>query len=229
MLPAAIASSIASHSEISVETPFYLRARLLDARTAHVHFELNREEVPRTCRTYRFTIRRNREQPYAMPEQNLTYWRNSLEMQHLPAGEYHVCATVCAEQSDEHNAGNGTEPITACVTFPIFRLHLLVFTLYVLVVLFLVISQVIFSLRKRQFHERIKLAMVEVEGSLQKWRSAQPPSASTDRTMSYNTLHQVLTIPTSPVDLCTPPVMQINDNEPHPIVFQLEPPSEVQA
>ena len=65
--------TVQATKEILVESPFYLRARIHDLQTATVLFEIARENDQRTRQMYKFTIRRNREYPYSMPEQNLTF------------------------------------------------------------------------------------------------------------------------------------------------------------
>ncbi|UJR37372.1 hypothetical protein I4U23_030080 [Adineta vaga] len=220
--------------EIIVESPFYLRARILDSHTVNVQFEIGRENEQRSCQNYKFTIRRNQENPYSMPEQNLTFWRNSLELQHLSAGQYQVCAIICSEHLPHvkhHNQSymqkNRTLSIKTCVHFQAFRPHLLVLTLYVLVIIFLTISQIIFSLRKRRFHERMKWAKMEVENSLQKLRTTQISSSAAENTQSYNILRSLVTLPATPVDYSVPsPPIQSNDDEQRPIIFHLEPPNE---
>jgi hypothetical protein len=224
---------VQASKEIIVEKPFYLRARMHDSQTATVEFEIAGENNQRTCQMYKFTIRRNNEYPYSMPEQNLTFWSNSLELKHLAAGDYNVCAIICSErlrQTKSHYQlyvkNNHTTPIIACVSFHAFRTHLLILTLYILVFIFLTISQIIFSLRKRQFQARIKMALIEVENSLQKWRTAQ---ATTDHTQSYTILQSLLTLPGTPIEHSVASLPQINDDEHHPVVFHLEIPNEHQT
>lgn len=226
---------IGFHKEIIVENPFYLRARIYDSHTASVSFEINDETNQQTCQMYKFTIRRNREYPYSMPEQNLTYWSNSLELKHLAAGDYRVCAIICSEHLrdvkthyQDYLKKNRSTPITACIHFHAFRPHLLVLTLYFLVIVFLVISQIMFSLRKRQFHARMKIAYDEVEKSLQKWRALQ---TSIDPTHSYTILQNLITIPASPIEHSIPaPIIPSDDDddEPRPIIFNLEDTDELQ-
>jgi hypothetical protein len=212
--------------EVIVENPFYLRARILDFQTANVLFEIAEINAHRTCQMYKFTIRRNNEHPYSMPELNLTFWRNSLELKHLAAGHYKVCAIICSEnlrQPEYHyqyKKKNHTIPITACVQFDAFRPHLLVLTLYILVFIFLTISQIIYSLRKRQFQARIKAALIEVENTLQKWRSNT--ETSIDQTQSYSILQSIVSLPASPIDHLTSPQLQSNDDEQHTPIFHLD-------
>ncbi|CAF0841636.1 unnamed protein product [Adineta ricciae] len=222
------------NKEIIVDSPFHLRARIFDSRTAHVQFEISGKDEQRRCEKYQFTVRRNQETPYSMPEQNLTYWRNSLELQHLPVGQYQVCAIICSEHSQHakyhyksYMKKNRTLPITACVSFRVLRAHLLILTLYVFVIMFLAISQMIFSLRKRQFHQRIKLALTEVENSLTKWRTTQAPPPSIDQTQSYTILQSLVTLPATPIDYTIPyPPVETNEPVERPIIFHLEPPND---
>jgi hypothetical protein len=218
--------------EIIVETPFYLRARMQDFQSASIQFEIDLSSGQRTCQMYKFTIRRNQEYPYSMPEQNLTFWRNSLELKHLAAGRYRICAIICSEQLREDNKKNNrTTPITTCLIFDAFRPHFLILTLYFLVVTLLIFSQIIFSLRKRKFKARIKMALIEVENTLQKWRSAQTQSEITDHTQSYSILQSLVTLPASPTEHSMPPLIHTTDDKQptsssHPIIFHLELPSE---
>ena len=219
------------NKEIIVDSPFHLGARIFDSRTAHVQFEISGKDEQRRCEKYQFTVRRNQETPYSMPEQNLTYWRNSLELQHLPVGQYQVCAIICSEHSqhvkyhyESYMKKNRTLPITACVNFRVLRAHLLILTLYVFVIMFLAISQMIFSLRKRQFHQRIKLALTEVENSLTKRRTTQERPPSIDQTHSYTILQSLVTLPATPIDYTIPyPPVETNETVERPIIFHLEP------
>jgi hypothetical protein len=221
---------VKASKEILVESPFYLRARIHDSHTASVLFEIARENNQRTCQMYKFTIHRNEELPYSMPEQNLTYWRNSLELQHLPAGKYRVCVIICSEhlrQAKLHykNYGkkNRTIPVKACVEFQAFRSHFLVLTLYILVIIFLVFSHIVYSLRKRQFQARMKLALIEIENTVQKWRSNPQTNTSSEHIQSTTILQSVIILPTSPVEYSVPaPPVQSNNDEHHPIIFHLE-------
>ena len=214
--------------EVIVEKPFYLRARILDSQTANVIFEIAELSAQRTCQMYKFTIRRNNEHPYSMPEVNLTFWRASLELKHLAAGSYKVCAIICSEKLRQPKyyyqyqlyKKNHSIPITACVHFDAYRPHLLILTLYVLVFIFLTISQIIFSLRKRQIQARIKAALIEVENSLQKWRSNT--ETSIDQIQSYTILQSIVSLPASPTDHLTSPPLQPNDDEQHPPIFHLD-------
>ncbi|CAF1197493.1 unnamed protein product [Adineta ricciae] len=218
--------------EIIVQEPFYLRARIQDSRTASVLFEIARENDQRTCKMYQYTVRRNREYPHSMPEQNLTFWRNSLELKHLDAGDYRVCAIICSEHLRQNNTlllqqyKNRSLPISACINFRAYRSHFLILTLYILVFIILAFSQIIFSLRKRKFKARIKSALVEVENALQKWRNAQTPSTSVDHNQSYTILQSLVTLPASPIDHSkAPPVTLTTSDEPrpsHPIIFHIE-------
>jgi hypothetical protein len=219
---------VESIPDIIVEKPFYLRARIHDSHSASVLFEIAKDNDQRKCQMYKFTIRRNREQPHPMPEQNLTFWRNTLELKHLAAGHYKVCATICSENLRQENyhyqqyiKNNHTIPITTCVDFHIFRSHLLFFASYILVLIFLIISQIIFSLRKRQFNARVKVALIELESSVQKWRAQHPQLVSTDRTQSYCILQSLLTLPASP-----PVELHHDEQHPHPPIFHLEIPNE---
>mgnify|MGYP001027082938 CR=1 FL=1 len=212
--------------EILVESPFYLRARIHDAHTVNVKFEVIQQHQQRSCHMYKFTIRRNSEHAYSMPEQNLTFYSNSLELQHLPVGKYRVCAIICSEYLShvkhhyKRDANkNRTLPLTACVTFDISRPHLLVLTLYVLVILILIISQMVFSLRKRQLNARMKLVLIEAENILQKWRQNQSPSISTDCASSYGVLQGLITLPASPIEQSTLPL--INDEQ-RPVIFHIQ-------
>ena len=209
-----------------VNTPFYLRVRIHDSHSASVLFEIPRKEDHRICEMYKFTIRHNNENPYSMPEQNLTYWRNSLELTHLAAGHYNVCAIICSEQLprlkshyQQYLNKNRTIPVTTCVAFDAVRSHLLILTLYILVFIILIFSQVIYSLRKRQIQARIKLALIEVENSLQKWRSNT--ETLNDHSQSCAILQSLVTLPASPVEHSTTQI-QSSDDEQHPIIFHLD-------
>ncbi|UJR08869.1 hypothetical protein I4U23_013124 [Adineta vaga] len=219
--------------EIIVEKPFYLRARVHDSQTASVLFEIARENDQRACHNYKFTIRRNREPLYSMPEQNLTFWRNSLELKHLDAGEYRICAFICSEHLPQtnmrlsHQQKNRSLPISACVNIHAYRSHFLILTLYILVFIFLTFSQIVFTLRKREFRARIKSALVEVESTLQKWRNIQTPSASVDHAQSYSILQSLVTLPASPIDhsktsSSLQPTTQYDHRLSHPIIFHIE-------
>jgi hypothetical protein len=214
------------NKEIIVESPFYLRARIHDTQTASVLFEIALENNQRTCQMYKFTIRRNSEYPYSMSEQNLTFWRNSLELKHLAVGHYKVCAIICSEHLrspkfhyEFNEKRNRTTPITACVQFDAFRPHLLVLTLYILVFIFLTISQVMFSLRKRQVQARIKMALIELENTVQKWRTNTETSG--DHMQSYTILQSLITLPASPVEHSSSQPHLIEDEQ-HPIIFHLD-------
>ncbi len=227
---------VGASKEIIVEYPFYLRARIHDSHTASVQFEIAEENNQRTCQMYKFTIRHNNEHPHSMPEQNLTFWRNSIELKHLAAGDYNVCAIICSEQlrSAKHHyehyiKKNRTMPIIACVHFHAFRPHLLVLTLYVLVLIFLIISQIIYSLRKRQFKARIRMALIEIENSLQKWRSAQTSSTSTDHIQSYSILQSLINLPALPTEHLVSLQLPSNNDEPNPVIFHLDNPTEETA
>lgn len=170
--------------EIIVENPFFLRARIYDAHTATVLFEISRGSRQRTCKNYRFTVRRNSAALYSMPEQNLTFWRNSLEMKHLDYGKYRVCAIICSENFGIYALvpqlmRNSSSPVMACVNFRVPRSHFLILTLYVLVFMFLAISQITYSLRKREFHQRIKYTIHEIENSVHRWRLSQTSNDAT--------------------------------------------------
>ena len=228
---------VGTSKEILVKNPFFLRARIYDSHSANVQFEIAGETQYRTCQMYKFTVRRNREPVYSMEEQNLTYWRNSLELKDLAAGHYRVCAIICSEhlrQSKYHYEKylkkNRTTPITTCLTFQAFRPHLLILTLYILVFIFLVGSHTVYSLRKRQFQARMKMALVEVESTLQKWRSNPTSPPTTEPTLSSTTLQNLVPLPTSPVDHSTLPspslVEQANSDEHQEIIFHLDNPNE---
>jgi hypothetical protein len=224
--------------EVIIQKPFYLRARLHDTHAATVIFEIAPEKDQRSCQMYKFTIRRNRENLTSMPEQNLTFWRNSLELKHLSAGQYRVCAIICSEQLRAHphqpqhlDKKNRSIPISTCVEFQAYRSHFLVLTLYVLVLILLTLSQITFSLRKRKIQARIKLALVEVENSLQKWRSSQTNFSSAENTPCYSILQSIVHLPASPVEhsLSSPASLITTHDQPHasPAVhFQLEPSNE---
>ena len=62
---------IGAIKETIIESPFYLRARIQDSQTASVQFRIARGSDQRTCQRYKFTICRNHEYPYSMPEQNI--------------------------------------------------------------------------------------------------------------------------------------------------------------
>ena len=210
--------TLGTSKEIIVEYPFYLRARMHDSHTANVLFQIARKSGQRTCQMYKFTIRRNHQEPYSMPEQNLTFWRNSLELQHLDAGHYRVCAIICSEQllgSQHHDAEyekkNRTKPTTACVYFHASRTHGLILTLYILVFLFLVILHIIYSLRKRQFQARVKKALFEFENYLQKRHTTQASSISTDPIESIGILRSFVTLPASLAEYSQRPVSQSDD------------------
>jgi len=215
---------IGAVKEIIVENPFYLRARVHDSQTATVLFEIARQNNHRACRMYKFTIRRNQEYPYSMPEQNLTYWRNSLELKHLPVGDYRICAIICSEHLKQNHSKSS---ISACVNIHAYRSHFLVLTLYILVVIILTFSQITFTLRKRRIQARIQAALIEVEGTLQKWRTAQASSSSSSSinyTHSYNILQSLVTIPASPTEhLATSPLHPTTDEHrpSYPIIFHL--------
>lgn len=202
--------------DVEVQHPFYLRARVHDAQSASVLFQIPLENDQRACRMYRFTVRHNREPDYDMPQQNLTYWRNSLELKRLDAGDYRICAVICSEHklpSTHDQPKNQSLPITACVTIHAYRSHLLVLTLYILVFIILAFSQIVFTARKREFQARIKSALVEVENALQKWRSVQTPSASVDRTQSYSILQTLVTLPAAPVERHRTLSLQVTTDE----------------
>ena len=215
---------VGSVKEIIVENPFYLRARMQDGHTASVLFEIGREKDQRTCQMYKFTIRHNREYPYAMPEQNLTFWRNSLELKHLAEGNYRICAVICSEHlsSEFVNKRNRSTPISACVNIHAARSHFLVLTLYILVFFFLGFSQIIFSLQKRKARAGIKTALIDVENALQKWRSTQTTTASTDGPHSFSILQSLVSFPTVPLDQSILSLYHSAGEEHHPITFHLD-------
>lgn len=228
---------VESVKEIIVETPFYLRARVHDVHTASVQFEIGEEKYQRTCQKYKFTIRRNQEYPYTMPEQNLTFWRNSLELKKLAMGDYRICAIICSEYLKQSvhpsyeliNKRNRSAPISACVNIHAYRSHFLVLTLYILVFIILVFSQIIFSLRKRKIRAHIKTALFDVENALQKLRSAQPTTVSTDGSHSFYILQSLVNLPTIPIDhsVASSTHSLVEEHQPlHPITFHLDLPSE---
>ena len=184
--------------EIIVESPFYLRARIYDSQTASVLFEIAEENDQRICQMYKFTIRRNDDYPYSMPEQNLTFWRNSLELKYLPVGDYKICAIICSEylQQSYDQSFNQSMPISTCVNIHAYRSHFLILTLYFLVFLILAFSQIIFTLRKRKIRAHIQTALIDVENTLQKWHTTQ----TNDHPQSYSILQSLVTLPASPID-----------------------------
>jgi hypothetical protein len=184
-----------SIKEIIIENPFYLRARIHDSQTASVLFEIAQENDQRLCRMYKFTIRRNHDYPYSMPEQNLTFWRNSLELKHLAVGDYKICAIICSEYLKQYDEMfNHSIPISTCVDIHVYRSHFLILTLYFLVFLILAFSQIIFTLRKRKFRARIQTALIDVENALQKWYTTQ----TNDHPQSYSILQSLVTLPATP-------------------------------
>lgn len=233
---------VGSVKEIIVENPFYLRARVYDAHTANVQFEIGRDKNQRTCQMYKFTIRHNRDYPYAMPEQNLTFWRNSLELKHLAEGNYRICAVICSEylKRSTHlsyefvSKRNRSTPISACVNIHAYRSHFLVLTLYILVFIILAFSQIIFSLRRRKTRASIKTALIDVEHAIQKWRSSQTTTTttSTDGPHSFTILQSLVGFPTVPVDQTILSLYHSVDEEHqslHPINFHLGLPNEPSA
>jgi hypothetical protein len=146
--------------EIIVENPFYLRARIYDSQTANVLFEIAQENEQRICRMYKFTIHRNDDHSYSMPEQNLTFWRNSLELKYLTIGDYKICAIICSEYDENFNH---SIPISTCINIRTYRSHFLILTLYFLVFLILAFSQINFTLRKRKVRARIQTALIDAE------------------------------------------------------------------
>jgi hypothetical protein len=224
--------TVGAIKEILVENPFYLRARIHDSQTASVQFEIAHENDQRTCQMYKFTIRRNHESSYSMPEQNLTFWRNSLELKHLAVGDYRICAIICSEYLKQPHSyyqmfqkKHRSTPISACVNIHTYRSHFLILTLYILVFLILTFSQIIFTLRKRKIQARIKTALIEVESTLQKWCTAQTSSESGDHTQTYRILQSLVTLPASPVEysITSPFHSSIEEHRPsHPIIFHLD-------
>ena len=202
---------VGASQEILVEQPFYLRARVHDAHSASVQFEIAQANQQRSCERYQFTVRRNNDDAYAMPEQNLTFWRNSLELKDLDAGRYRVCAIICSETN------NRSVPITTCVQFDAFRSHFLVLTLYVLVLTFLGFSHMIFSLRKRKLQARITMALIEVENSMQKRRATQSSTPPDRRTPAGSILHSIVHLPAAPIE----PSANDSSYEQGPPVFHL--------
>ncbi|CAF3196554.1 unnamed protein product [Rotaria socialis] len=148
---------VGSNKETIIESPFYLRARIHDSRTVNVQFEIAHDGDQRGCQMYKFTVRHKDKNPYSMPQQNLTFWRNSLELKQLTFGNYRICAIICSEYLKANNSYDKivkkkhlSKPITACVTIRVYRSHFLILTLYILVFIILVLSQIDFSLRKRK-------------------------------------------------------------------------------
>jgi hypothetical protein len=189
--------------EIIIENPFYLRARMYDSQTASVLFEIAQINEQRTCRMYKFTIRRNHEQIYFMPEQNLTYWRNSLELKHLAVGDYRICAIICSEYDE--NSKNHSIPISTCVNIRVYRSHFLILTLYFLVILILAVSHINFTLRKREIRARIQSALIDAENHFKRW--------SIDQTMIHSQSYSIF--PNS-----TPPIIDQSVST-QPVFFQL--------
>lgn len=219
--------------EIISEEPFYIRARVHDAHSATVLFEIPRENDHRQCQKYRFTVRRNQEVPYSMSEENFTYWRNSLELKDLSVGHYNVCAIICSERIRTFHSiffeyrRNISLPIISCVAFKAHRSHFLILTLYLLVLIFLIISQINYSLRKREVRERLHITLLEMESSIQKWRSSQSAAgaaSSMDQTPSYNILQSIVNLPLSPVEhaVTSPTTTITSAGEHHPIIFHLD-------
>ncbi|CAF4254331.1 unnamed protein product [Rotaria sp. Silwood2] len=170
--------------ETIVENPFYLRARMHDSQTANVQFEIALNINQRSCQMYKFTIRHD-DNFYSMPEQNLTFWRNSLELKYLSVGNYRICAIICSEYSKPYHSlyyifkkENSLKPISACVNIYAYRSHYLILTLYLLVFLVLAFSQISFSLRKRRFEARMKDNLIKFENTSQKWHSISTLSIS---------------------------------------------------
>lgn len=190
-------------TDIIVEQPFYLRARIHDSQSATVQFEIARDNAQRSCQRYKFMIRRNHDYFYAMPEQNLTFWRNTLELKHLSAGRYRICAIICSEYlvrslvptHEVFRRKNHSIPIETCVHIRAYRSHFLVLTLYILVFIFLAFSQMIFTFRKRKFRARITSTLMEIENSLQKHLGNQ----STPAPHTYSILQTLVTNPALPV------------------------------
>jgi hypothetical protein len=219
-------------TDIVVEYPFYLRARILDSKTANVQFEIAEDNNQRTCEKYKFTIRHNHDYPYSMPEQNLTFWSNSLELKHLDFGDYRICAIICSEYLKQPHTyfnifikKNHSIPITTCVGFHAYRSHFLILVLYVLVFIILAFSQVIFTLHKRKFRATIKAGLNEVETMLQKWHSTQTASTSNEPGHSYTILQSLINLPASPLEhsAVTPPFHPVVDEHrpSHPVIFHL--------
>lgn len=216
--------------EIISQHPFYLRARIHDAHSATVFFEIPEENDQRQCQKYRFTVRRNQEVPISMDEQHFTYWRNSLELKHLSVGNYNVCAIICSERIRNFTSffeyrRNVSLPITSCVAFKAYRSHFLILTLYILVFIFLIISQMNSSFRKRKVRDRLQVTLLELENSVQKWRASQGTTASSmEQNPSYNILQTIINLPVTPVDYAapSPPTTTTNINESHPIIFHLD-------
>ncbi|CAF1408745.1 unnamed protein product [Rotaria sp. Silwood1] len=214
---------LGSSKEIIVENPFYLRARIHDAHSATVQFEIAREAYQRSCQAYKFAICRNREKPYFMPEQNLTFWRNSLELKHLAEGQYRICAIICSEhlgsesyhyEKCEHK--NNTAAITACVNFNAYRTHFLILTLYIVVFIFLGCSQIIFTFRKRKFKAGLAMALMEVDNIVQKMRTNQTSSTSPDDIHTYSILQTLVTLPAAPIEHIKLGPLQFEDEEQNP-------------
>ncbi|CAF1387825.1 unnamed protein product [Rotaria magnacalcarata] len=188
-------------------SPFYLRARIHDSRTADIQFEIEQNNTQRECRTYEFTIRHNDKNSYSMPQQNLTFWRNSLELTQLTVGKYNICAIICSEYLKTNDSYDkilkkraSLEPIAACVTIRVYRSHFLILTLYILVFIILVFLQITFTLRKRKFHAQIQHSLAEFKHMLHKWNAAQEHMTSTVRRHSSSTLHDLFTQSASSIE-----------------------------
>ncbi|CAF1077617.1 unnamed protein product [Didymodactylos carnosus] len=151
-----------------------MRARLFNSYSASVQFEIDQSYLHfRNCQQYQFTITRNREQIHYMPAQNFTFWRNSLELQHLAVGFYNVCAIICSEQF----VNNNSIVTINCLNFRSQRSYFLFLTLYLLVFSILAFSQVMFTLRKRRYKAHIKAALTDLELALQRFHSSSLESA----------------------------------------------------
>ncbi|CAM4919435.1 unnamed protein product [Rotaria socialis] len=222
----------ANNTETEVLSPFYLRARIHDSRTANLQFEIAQNNNQRECQTYEFTIRHNSKNSHSMPQQNLTFWRNSLELRQLTAGKYNVCVIICSEYLKSNNSyveilkkNESLEPITACVTIHVYRSHFLFLTLYILVFIILVFSQITFTLRKRKFQARIKHGLTEFEHILHKWHAAQEHMTSTVRRHSSSTFHDLLIQPASSIEHSIASLLHLTAEEhqlPHPTVVPFE-------
>lgn len=212
------------NKDIVINNPFYLRARIHDFQSANVQFEITRNRYQRSCRMYQFTIRHNDDKVYSMPNQYLTFWRNSLELKHLTVGKYNICATICSEYFKRTFSIKNilkktypSKPISTCVSIDIYRTHFLILTLYLLVITILIFSQIIFSLRKRKFQARIKTVLVELERSLQRWHTPSASSTTIDKIRSStNTLHDFFIQSASSIEHYVEPLFHITPDKHEP-------------
>ncbi|CAF1273568.1 unnamed protein product [Rotaria sordida] len=193
-----------------IRNPFDLRARLHGSHTATVQFEIEQNSNQRLCQMYNFTIRYNHQVVYSMSEQNLTCERNSLELKDLTVGDYEICAIICSEYLKQDylydrvlNKTNTLKPITACINIHVKRAYLLILTIYLLIFMILALAHINYSLRKREFHARVRRTYIEFENSLQQWRTYQKQSMPSHGRQSSHTLHDFLTSSTSPIEHST--------------------------